>query len=111
MFDAHGSVQLDLTRTKAFNHAERALVSLNARITRSDAPAGVIEAAFPWSWRSWGETFRVQLSGDDRAVLLEASSRPRTLMFGLIDLWKDADNVRNFVTAPEFDSSVIEAKY
>ena len=104
MFDARCSVKVDLTRTQAFNHAERALVSLHARITRSDLQGGLIEATLPLSWRSWGETFTVRISGLDGAVLLDVSSRPRTLMFGFMDFGKNADNVRRFATAPVFDS-------
>jgi hypothetical protein len=40
----------------------------------------------------------VQISGVDRAVILNVSSRPRTLMFGFMDVGKNADNVRRFVT-------------
>ena len=111
MFDARGKVKVDLTRTQAFNHAERVLLSLHARITRSDLQAGLIEATFPVSWRSWGEAFTVRISGPDRAVLLDVSSRPRTLMFGFMDFGKNADNVRRFTTAPVFGSSVVEAQY
>ena len=111
MFDKQGSVKVHLTRTQAFNHAERALTSLDARITRSDLQSGLIEATFPMSWQSWGETFTVRVSGADGAALLEFSSRPRTLMFGLMDFGKNADNVRRFATAPAFDSSVVEAQY
>ena len=111
MFDARGSVKVSLTRTRAFNHAERALASLHARITRSDLQSGLIEATFPMSWRSWGEIFKVHISGEDGAVILNVSSRPRTLMFGFMDFGKNADNVRRFVTGPAFDSSVIETHY
>ena len=111
VFERRGSVTVGLTRTKAFNHAERALVSLHARITRSDPHGGLIEAAFPMSWRSWGETFAIRISGADGAVRLDVSSRPRTLMFGLTDLGKNADNVRRFATSPVFDPSVLEARY
>jgi len=100
VFDKRGSVKVDLTRTQAFNHAERALTSLHARITRSDLQGGLIEATFPVSWQSWGETFTVRISGGDGAVFLDVSSRPRTLMFGFMDFGKNADNVRRFATAP-----------
>jgi hypothetical protein len=111
VFDARGKVMADLTRTQAFNHAERVLLSLHARITRSDLQAGLIEATFPVSWRSWGETFTVRISGPDGGVLLDVNSRPRTLMFGFMDFGKNADNVRRFATAPVFGSSVVEAHY
>jgi hypothetical protein len=111
VFDKRGSVKVGLTRTQAFNHAERALTSLHARITRSDLQGGLIEATFPMSWRSWGETFTVRISGGDGDVLLDVSSRPRTLMFGLMDFGKNSDNVRRFAIAPAFDSSVVEAQY
>lgn len=111
MFDSRGSVNVALTRTQAFHHAERVLASLHANIRRADLQAGLIEATFPMSLRSWGETFTVRVSGDDGSVLLEVRSRMRTLMFGFMDFGKNADNVRRFVTAPEFDSSVIEAQY
>jgi len=111
VFDAKGNIKVDLTRTQAFNYAERALVSLQARITRSDLQGGLIEATFPVSWRSWGETFTVRISGLDGAVQLDVSSRPRTLMFGFMDFGKNADNVRRFATAPMFDSSVVESQY
>ncbi len=111
MFDKRGSVKVNLTRTQAFNHAERALTSLHARITRSDLQGGLIEATFPVSLRSWGETFKVRITGGDGAVLLDVSSRPRTLMFGLMDFGKTAENVRRFATAPAFGSSVVEAQY
>jgi len=110
VFDKQASVKMDLTRTKAFNHAERALVSLHARMRRSDLQGGLIEATFPVSWRSWGETFTVRISGGDGAVLLDVSSRPRTLMFGFMDFGKNADNVRRFATSPAFDSSVVEVQ-
>jgi hypothetical protein len=112
VFEKRGSVKVDLTRTQAFNHAERALVSLHARITRSDLQGGLIEATFPVSWRSWaGETLTVRISGGDGAVLLDVRSRRRTLMFGFMDFGKNGDNVRRFATAPAFDSSVVEAQY
>ena len=111
MFDARGNLKVDLTRAQAFNHAERALVSLHARVTRSDLQGGLIEATFPVSWRSWGETFTVRISGLDGAVQLDVSSRPRTLMFGFMDFGKNADNVRRFATAPLFGSSLVEAQY
>ena len=111
MFDARGKVKVDLTRTQAFNHAERALLSLHAPITRSDLQVGLIEATFPVSWRSWGETFTVRISGLDGAVLLDVNSRPRTLMFGFMHFGKNADNIRRFATAPLFGSSVVEAQY
>ena len=111
MFAARGSLKVDLTRTRAFNHADRVLASLGARITLSDLPGGHIEAAFPISWRSPGERFVVRISGEDGAVLLEVTSRMRTLMFGFMDLGKNADNVRRFVTAPAFSSATIEAQY
>jgi hypothetical protein len=111
VFDKQASVTVDLTRTKAFNHAEHALVSLHARITRSDPQNGLIEATFPVSWRSWGETFTVRISGGDGAVLLDVSSRSRTLMFGSMDFGKNADNVRRFATSPAFVSSVVEVQY
>lgn len=112
MFDSRGSVNVALTRTQAFHHAERVLSSLHANIRGADVHAGLIEATFPLSMRSWGETFTVRVSGDDDGpVLLEVRSRMRTLMFGFMDFGKNADNVRRFVTAPEFDSSVIEAQY
>lgn len=111
MFSAHGSVKVDLTRTRAFNRAEHALISLHARITRSDIQDGIIEARFSWGVRSWGEIFTVRISGADGAVLLDVSSRPRTLWFGLMDFGKNADNVRRFVTSPVFASCVIESQY
>jgi hypothetical protein len=111
VFDRRGSVTLNLTRTQAFNHAERALTSFHALITRSDLQGGLIEATFPVSWRSWGETFTVRISGGDGAVVLDVSSRPRTLMLGFLDFGKTADNVRRFATAPAFASTVVEAKY
>jgi len=111
VFDAQGKVKVNLTRTQAFNHVERALASLPARITRSDLQAGLIEATFPMSWRSWGETFTARISGLDGAVQLDVSSRPRTLMFGFMDFGKNADNVRRFATAPMLNSSVVEAQY
>ncbi len=111
MFDKRGSVKLDLTRTQAFNHAERALTSLHARITQSDLQSGLIQATFPASWQSWGEMFTVRISGGDGAVLLDVTSRPRTLMFGFLDFGKNADNVRRFATAPAFDSSTVDAQY
>lgn len=111
MFDKRGSVKLALTRTQAFHHAERVLASLHASVRRSDLQAGLIEAAFPMSLRSRGETFTVRVSGDDGSVVLDVSSRMRTLMFGVMDFGKNADDVRRFVTAPQFDSSVIEAQY
>jgi hypothetical protein len=111
VFGARGSVTVNLTRTQAFNHAERVLVSLHARITRSDLQGGLIEASFPMSWRSWGEMFAIHISGDDGAFHLDVSSRPRTLMFGFMDFGKNADNVRRFATAPAFNSSVVDAQY
>ncbi|HET9782854.1 MAG TPA: hypothetical protein VFR33_13870 [Candidatus Dormibacteraeota bacterium] len=108
---SRGSVKVDLTRTRAFNHAEHALTSLHARITRSDLEEGFIEAKFPWSWRSPGETFTVRISGVDGAVLLEVSSRLRTIWYGFMDFGKNAENVRRFVTSPAFASSVIESQY
>ena len=111
MFEKRGTVSVNLTRKQAFNHAERALTSLHARITRSDLQRGLIEATFPVSWRSWGETFTVRISGGDGAVLLDVSCRPRTLMFGFMDFGKTADNIRRFATASAFGSSVVEAHY
>jgi hypothetical protein len=111
VFDKRSSIKVNLTRTQAFNHAERALTSLHARITRSDLQSGLIEATFPASWRSWGEAFTVRISGGDRDVLLDVNSRPRTLMFGFMDFGKSGDNVRRFATAPAFDSLVVDAHY
>lgn len=111
MFDARGSIKVDLTRTQAFNRAEHALTSLHAPITRSDLQGGLIEASFPLGLRSWGENFLVRFSGEDGAVLVEVISRPRTLMFGFMDFGKNADNVRRFATSASFGSSVIEAQY
>jgi hypothetical protein len=100
-----------MTRTQAFHHAERALIALHARVTRSDLRGGRIEATFPISLRSWGERFTVHVSGTDGAVRLDVNSRPRTLAFGLTDLGKNADNVRRFATSPVFEPSVLEAQY
>jgi len=111
VFEARGRITVNLARTQAFNHAERVLVSFHARITRSDLQGGLVEATFPVSWRSWGETFTVRISGEDGDVLLDITSRPRTLMFGFMDLGKNADNVRRFATAPAFYSSVVDAQY
>jgi len=51
------------------------------------------------------------MSGADGAILLEITSRPRTLWFGLMDLGKNGDNVRRFATSPVFNSSVLESQY
>jgi hypothetical protein len=110
VLSSRGSVKVALTRTRAFNHAEHALTSLRARITRSDLEDGFIEAKFPWSWRSPGEIFTVRISGVDGAVLLEVSSRLRTIWYGFMDFGKNADNLRRFVTSPVFASSMIESQ-
>jgi hypothetical protein len=111
VFTKKGSIEVALTRTQAFHRAERVLASLRARVRRSDLRVGLIEATFPWSWRSPGEIFTVHVSGEDGAIRIEVSSRMRTLMFGLWDLGKNADNVRRFLTAPAFESSLIDVQY
>ena len=100
-----------MTRSKAFHRAEGVLARLHARVRPSVPELGLIEAVFPVSGRTWGETLTIRITGDDGDVILEVTGRSRTMLFGFMDFGKSADNVRRFVTAPEFDSSVIEAKY
>jgi len=110
--ESTGRVRLALTRVKALHRAETVLAQLHARITSSDPSVGVIEASLPMGSRSWGrDRIIVRVSGDDGDVVLDVKSRTRTTLFGLMDLGKSADNVRRFITAPEFDESVIEATY
>ena len=70
-----------------------------------------MKPGFPGVGDPRGETFTVRISGEDGAVVLEVKSSLRTLWFGFMDLGKNADNVRRFVTSPVFASSVIESQY
>lgn len=104
MFERRGSLVVASSPTQAFHRAERVLRRLGGEITRSDPQAGRIEAKLPMSARSWGERVHVDVAGDEGEVLLTVVSRSR-LPTTLFDFGKNADNVRRFVTDPEFDST------
>lgn len=60
------------------------------------------------SLRSWGEKLTVQVIGQDGAVVVAVNSRS-SLPTTLFDFGKNAENLRRFVTDPEFDSARLAA--
>ena len=73
-------------------------MAIGAGIRKRDQPAGRLEAIFPISWRSWGETVGVDVLGVDGDALVQIKSRSR-LPTTLIDWGKNGENVRRFLSA------------
>jgi hypothetical protein len=85
-------LNLEMTRVDAFHRAEEALIIAGAIINFRDSVAGRIAATMPMSFKSFGETVNVEISGSDGDVRvgIESISRLRTT---LLDWGKNSENV------------------
>lgn len=88
------TVELDLqsTRADAFRRAEEALIVAGGIVSLRDLAAGRIAATVPMSFKSFGETVKVDISGADGdvRVCIKSTSRLRTTLF---DWGKNSENV------------------
>ena len=73
-------------------------MAIGAGIRKRDQAAGRLDAIFPISWRSWGESVGVNVLGVDGDALVHIKSRS-ALPTTLIDWGKNGDNVRRFLAA------------
>jgi len=85
-------LKLEITRVDAFHRAEEALIIAGAIINFRDSSAGRIAATMPMSFKSFGETVNVKISGPDGDVRvgIESASRLPTTVF---DWGKNSENV------------------
>ncbi len=98
MVSRAGQVHLDTTLAEAFRRSDNALVSIGAEVTTRVQAAGRLEAIFPLTWMSWGETVRVDILGVDGDVVVQVESATR-FRLTFIDFGKNAKNVRSFLAA------------
>lgn len=95
-------MRLTTTGARAFNHAVHVIWAMGGKVKVGNPEPGFLEARLPMSLRSEGERFNVEVSGDDGDVALHVRSRS-ILPTTLFDFGKNVDNVRRFVTAPDFE--------
>jgi len=89
---SRAELNLEMTRAGAFRRAEEALIIAGAIINFRDSAAGRIAATVPMTFKSFGETVGVDISGTDGdvRVSIESTSRLRTTLF---DWRKNSENV------------------
>jgi hypothetical protein len=86
---------LEVSRSEAFRLSEEALIIVGGRISLRDQAAGRLAATTPFSFKSFGETVQVEVSGangDIRVQVKSASRLPTTL----VDWGTNDDNIRRF---------------
>lgn len=66
-----------MTRADAFHRAEEALIIAGAIIKFRDSAAGRIAATVPMSFKSFGETVNLEISGSDGDVRVGIESTSR----------------------------------
>lgn len=86
-----------MTRADAFRRAEEALIIAGAIVNFRDRAAGRIAATVPMTFKSFGETVNVEISGSDGdlRVGIESTSRLRTTLF---DWGKNSENVKRIAS-------------
>ncbi|HKF18401.1 MAG TPA: hypothetical protein VKF14_14570 [Candidatus Dormibacteraeota bacterium] len=92
MAGSRAELNLEMTRAGAFRRAEEALIIAGGIINFRDSAAGRLAATVPMSFKSFGETVDVDISGTDGdvRVSIESTSRLRTTLF---DWRKNSENV------------------
>jgi hypothetical protein len=94
-------------REDAFARVKQALTVIGAVITAEHEPAGQIEAKVPFSFKSWGELVKVQVTGSDDQVLVNIVSQ--TAWWATLGDWgknqQNVDLIRQFLSASESGSA------
>lgn len=86
---------LEVSRSEAFRLSLEALVIVRGRISLRDQAEGRLAATIPFSFKSFGETVQVEVSGVDGDIRIQVKSASR-LPTTLVDWGKNDDNVTRF---------------